>query len=267
MTFLQAAVLGLVQGLCEFLPVSSSGHLVLLQRMFGITEGALFFSVMLHIGTLFAVLIAFRRTIWKILCHPFQKLLGYVVLATLPTVVITLIFGSWFESMYDGSVLGVSFLITSLILWLSEAVSRRNAEKKRPIKGLAEMRPMDAVAIGCMQGVAVLPGVSRSGSTISAALMCGLDRSFAAEFSFLMSIPAILGSALLEGIDLVQAGFGSVEWGPVLVGMAVAFAAGWFSINWMLKLIKKGGLKWFGVYTAVLGALIIFDGLVTHLYF
>lgn len=267
MTILQAAVLGLVQGLCEFLPVSSSGHLVLLQRIFGLTEGALFFSVMLHIGTLFAVLIAFRHTIWQIIRHPFSKLLGYIILATVPTVIIALLFGDWFEAMYGGSVLGVSFLITSLILWLSDAVERYYAQRKKTPNGLKEMRPGHAIAIGCVQGVAVLPGVSRSGSTISAALMCGLDRSFAAEFSFLMSIPAILGSAVLEGADLLKSGVGSVDWGPVLVGMAVAFASGWVSIRFMLRLIKKGGLKWFGIYTAVLGVLIIFDGAVTHFFF
>ena len=261
MSILQAIVLGIVQGLCEFLPVSSSGHLVLLQRIFGIEEGALFFTTMLHVGTLVAVFAAFWPTIWKMIKKPISKYPGYIILATLPTVVVALLAKDFIESSFGGQYLGYGFLLTALILWLTGRLPRGK-------KGLSEMRPGHAVAMGCMQGVAILPGISRSGSTIAGGLFCGLDRDFAAQFSFLMSIPAILGSVVLEGKDLLTGAAAiQVEWLPVLVGMAFAAVSGYIAIKFMLRLLHKGKLGGFSIYLLVLGALVLCDQYIFHVFF
>ena len=260
MNVLQAALLGLVQGLCEFLPVSSSGHLVLFQKIFGLSEGTLFFDTMLHVATLFAVLWAFRHTILDILRHPLGKLPRYVVLATVPTVLITLLLKDFFTDAYGGGLLGWGFLLTSLILFLTGRVPKGD-------RTISSMGPKEAVLIGAAQGLAVLPGVSRSGSTIAGGLFCGLDRDFAAEFSFLMSIPAILGAAVLQAADAAKEGLSGVSAAPLLVGMVVAFASGFFAIRWMLSLIKKGKLRPFAIYTLALGALVLLDQYALHVFF
>ena len=157
-----AMLLGLVQGLCEFLPISSSGHLLLLQKMFGITEGQLFFTVMLHIGTLAAVLIVYRKMIWKLLRHPFQKTVLYLIVAIIPTVIVALLFKKvspfdrFYEAAEQGKYLGVCFLITSALLNAAELFERPRSRRRK----LQNMQFKDAVAVGCMQGVGVLPGVS-----------------------------------------------------------------------------------------------------------
>lgn len=261
MNILQGAILGLVQGLTEFLPVSSSGHLVLLQKIFGISEGTLFFSIMLHVGTLIAVCVVYRRQIWEMLKHPFQKKVGMLLLALIPTVVIALLFNDFFEAAYGGAYLGLGFLLTALILTVSERLRVKNA------KTIQSMKWYDALFIGTVQGVAILPGVSRSGSTIAGALFSGLDRDSAADFSFLLSIPAILGSVVLEVPDVLRAGFSSIDWGPVLVGMAIAALTGYFAVRLMLRLIKKKKLWPFAVYVAVLGVLVLLDQFVFHLFF
>ena len=263
MSVFQAALLGLVQGLCEFLPVSSSGHLVLLQNIFGITEGALFFNTMLHLGTLFAVAFAFRKTLGEMFRHPFRKYPMFIVLATVPAVLLTLLFRNFIEESYSGSLLGWGFLVTALLLAVTDRISARLSGKRR-IDG---MRPGHALLIGAAQGLAVFPGVSRSGATISGGLFCSLEREFAAEFAFMMSIPAILGAAVLQGADVIKAGIGSVDWLPVIVGMVAAFFSGLLAINWMLKIVKKGKLGWFALYTGILGALVLIDRYATHLFF
>lgn len=268
MTIIQAVILGLVQGLCEFLPVSSSGHLLLLQNIFGITEGQTFFTVMLHLGTLLAVLIVYRKTILEILRHPFQKLTGYLLLATVPTVLIAILFkkvspfSGFYEKAEAGKYLGVCFLITSALLIAAEKLRVRG--KRR---GLSAMRPKDALIIGAMQGLGTLSGVSRSGSTIAGALFSGLNRKAAADFSFLLSIIAIAGGAVLEIPDALEQGLSNIPWIPLIIGMIVAFLTGLFAIRLMLRVIKKKKLVWFAVYTAVLGILIILDQLVFHLFF
>ena len=268
MTILQAVILGLVQGLCEFLPVSSSGHLLLLQTIFGISEGQTFFTVMLHLGTLLAVLIVYRKTILELLKHPFQKLTGYLILATVPTILIAVLFkkvppfSSFYEKAEAGTYLGICFLITSALLIAADRVRARGKRRS-----LDRMRPKDALIIGAMQGLGTLSGVSRSGSTIAGALFSGLNRKAAADFSFLLSIIAILGGAVLEIPDAIEQGMSDIPWLPLIIGMIVAFLTGLFAIRLMLKVIKKKKLTWFAVYTAVLGVFVILDQLVLHLFF
>ena len=269
MTIWIAMLLGLVQGICEFLPVSSSGHLVLLQNMFGITEGAMFFSVMLHLATLVAVLIVYWDLVWKLVRHPVNKTVGLLLLALVPTVVLALLFKkvepfkTFYANAEAGQYLGFCFLITSALLLISDKV-HPGKNKGRKLK---EMSVRDALIIGGMQGVGVMPGVSRSGSTISGALFAGLNRKAAADFSFLLSIPSILGGAVLEIPDALEQGIGTIHWTAVVAGMLVAGMTGYFAIRLMLTAIKKKKLWGFAVYTAVLGALVLVDQFVTHLFF
>ncbi len=266
MAVLIALLLGLVQGLCEFLPVSSSGHLYLVSRL---TQGAVgegyfgtLFTVMLHVATLIAVLFVYKDQVLSILRHPIQKLTLHLIIATLPTVAIALILkkfealDAWLDA---GNFLGFSFLLTAIFLTVSELLTRR----RKPRKSIKTMRWTDALAIGGMQAIGVLPGVSRSGSTIAGALTCGLDRKSAADFSFLMSIPAILGGLVLELYKTVKdptalEGVLTLQfWGLMLLAMLVAAISGYFAVRFMIKLVTKKGLLGFAIYTAVLGVVVI----------
>ena len=264
-----AMLLGLVQGLCEFLPISSSGHLLLLQKMFGIAEGQLFFTVMLHIGTLAAVLIVYRKMIWTLLRHPFQKTVLYLIVAIIPTVIVALLFKKvspfdrFYEAAEQGKYLGVCFLITSALLNAAELFERPRSRRRK----LQNMQLKDAVAVGCMQGVGVLPGVSRSGSTIVGALFTGLDRKAAADFSFLLSIPSIVGGAVLEIPDAIRQGVSDIPWLAVIVGMVTAGVTGYLAIRLMLAAIRKKKLWGFALYTGLLGVAVLLDQFIFHFFF
>lgn len=276
-----AMLLGFVQGLCEFLPVSSSGHLLLIQRMFGITEGAMFFSIMLHLATLVAVCVVYFDTLLKLIKKPISKTVGLLILAVLPTVLIALLFkkvapfSTFYEAAERGEYLGYCFLLTAILLTISDFVKPRarkssaegEARKRNKGRKIKNMRVSDALIIGGMQGVGVLPGVSRSGSTISGALFAGLNRKAAADFSFLLSIPAILGGAVLEIPEALSAGEIGIHWTCIVAGMLVAGMTGYFAIRLMLAAIKKKKLWGFAIYTAVLGILILVDQFVTHRFF
>ena len=269
MTIWIAMLLGLVQGLCEFLPVSSSGHLLLLSRIFGITEGAMFFTVMLHIATLAAVLIVYWDMVWKLIRRPVNKTVGLLILALAPTVVLALLFkkvepfAAFYQNAENGQYLGVCFLITTALLVVSDRIAIP-AKRQRKLK---QMGVKDALVIGGLQGVGVLPGVSRSGSTISGALFSGLTRKAAADFSFLLSIPSIVGGAVLEIPDAIAQGVGDIHWTCVVAGMLVAGVTGYFAIRFMLRVIKGKKLWGFGAYTAALGIFVLLDQLVLHLWF
>jgi undecaprenyl-diphosphatase len=257
MTILQGIILGIVQGLTEFLPVSSSGHLVLLQRLFSIDEGTLFFTTMVHVGTLVAVVVIFKDDIWDMLKKPFQKLSIYIVIATLPTIVIALLLKDFVEAAFNtGSSLGIGFIITGTLLWLVES-------KKPGQKILKDMKGKHAIIMGIAQGAAIFPGVSRAGSTITGGLFQGLDRRFAAKFSFLMSIPAILGSLVFQFKDLTQVeSLGAL--GPVILGSVAAGISGYFAIKLMMDLIAKKSLKIFSIYVYILGAFVLVDQFILH---
>ena len=262
MNLLQAIILGIVQGLTEFLPISSSGHLVLLQNVFGITEPTLIFDTSVHLGTLIAVFAVFKDDIISLLKKPFQKLTGLLIAATIPTAVIGILFKDTFEQLFrTGSTLGFEFIITGVILlWSGSLKSGR--------KGVRETSYLDAVFIGVMQGAAIPPAISRSGLTISGALFRNFDRDFAARFSFLLSIPAILGATVFQAKDILEAGGGSgIGVGALLAGSLAAALAGYVSIKYMLQILKKGKLKFFAYYVFILGAFVILDQYVTHIFF
>jgi undecaprenyl-diphosphatase len=285
MSILTALILGVTQGITEFLPVSSSGHLVLFQRIFKISEPALLFDTLVHGGTLIAVFAVLRRDIWEILKRPFQPLTAWLVIATLPAVVIALLFKDAIEAAFEsGAFLGFAFLITSALLLLAELLSRRpdrresaggpanklEAFYKRRKKG--NMNWLDALIIGLLQGVAIIPGISRSGSTLSGALFRKLNRDFAARFSFLLSIPAILGALVLQlikgaGPEAAGGAAGGIGAAALIAGTLSAALVGFFSIRLMLKIVRERSLVGFSIYTAILGLLVFTDQFITHVFF
>lgn len=268
----EALVLGIAQGLSEFLPISSSGHLLILEKA-GIGQENLFFNVMLHVGTLFAVLIALRKTWVPLVAQPFLalrpkrkskanikknfeyqdvfggvlplKIDGYVLLACVPTVAFAFLFKLLFPSLLDGKLLGCGFVLTSLLLYLSENF---NSTKS------ALLSPKTSILTGVLQGIAVLPGVSRSGATISTLTIQGIDKQAATTFSFLLSIPIIIGSALYESLDLISGKVAiSISPWAIIVGMISAFLSGLLAIKFFLKLIQKHSITGFAIYTLLLG--------------
>jgi len=259
MNFLQAFSLGAVQGLTEFLPVSSSGHLVLLQNIFGLKENVLTFDIAVHFATMLAVIAVFWKDILGILKKPFAKLTWLLVIGTLPAVLVGLTLKKTVEGLFEGGrTLGLEFIATGVILWLVESV--RKGDKK-----LEGTSPLDALWIGAAQAVAILPAVSRSGLTIAGALFRGLDREFAAKFSFLLSIPAILGAVVLDVPDAlheVQAsGTVGIPTLSLVVGMTTALAFGFIAIKWMIAVLTRGSLRGFAVYVVLLGLLVLVDQL------
>ncbi|GHV10878.1 undecaprenyl-diphosphatase 3 [Spirochaetia bacterium] len=278
MSIFEAILLGAIQGITEFLPVSSSGHLVLFQKILGISEPALFFDTMVHVGTLAAVFIILWKDILDILRKPVQPLTGYLILATLPAVIVALAGKNLIEAAFaSGSFLGFAFLITAALLVGSEFLSRRTRAGSPDgggLKGKNDIRWPDALVIGILQGVAVIPGVSRSGATLSGALSRRLNRDFAARFSFLLSIPAILGALVLQVKDLADPGGlaesatgGGIGTLPIIAGTLVAAVVGFFSVRLMLKIVRERSLLGFAVYTGILGLLVLIDQAGTHLFF
>ena len=250
MGILESIVLGIVQGLTEFLPVSSSGHLVLLQNIFGFSEPQLFLDTMLHFGTLVAVVVV----LWKNILDLFRKpiMLVYLVIATIPAIIVTLLFKDFIESTFSGLYLGYGFLLTAIFLTLAEILSNRIPRKHK-------MNGGSALAMGAMQAIALFPAVSRSGSTIAGGLVCGITRKEAATFSFLMSIPAILGSVVLQGYEIIKEKAIPTELLSTIIGMVCAAVAGYFAIKFMIALVSKKRLYGFAIYVAILGILVLLD--------
>lgn len=271
LTYSKAIILGLVQGLAEFLPISSSGHLALLQHFFGISgDDVLLFTVLLHMGTLVSVFIVYWKDIValvlelfycigdiikgrgpRINANPTRKLGFMIIVATIPTAVIGLLFNDTFEGFYSNMiVVGVALLFTGTILWIAERFGKND-------KHIDEMKFTHAVIVGTMQGIAITPGISRSGSTLFGGLISGLERDFAVKFAFLISIPSILGSFVLEVPDAIKSGTDGMSLGPVLVGVAVAALSGLFAIKAMIKIVSGKKLTLFSFYTWALGIAVI----------
>ena len=238
----QAIILGIVQGLTEFLPVSSSGHLVLFENIFG-TGANLFMTIALHLGSLFAVVVIFWKDILYIIKHPFCDLSKKLVIATIPTVIIVLFFKTFIEDSFNGNFFLVGFVITAFLLMITEIVVKK-VEDKKPISNKV------AIIMGIAQGIATLPGVSRSGSTICAGLLCGENRESVAKFSFLMSIPIIVASCVYE--ILFTSTVSTISILPIIVGMIFAFIFAILAIKLMLKLIKKVEFTYFAIYLVIL---------------
>ena len=245
MSLLEAIILGLIQGISEFLPVSSSGHLLVFHHIFGITtEDNLTFIIVLNMGSLMPLLFVFRKDVWALIKKPFQRTTALLIIATIPLVLVTLLFEDFIESAFHMvRWLPVGFIITGVVLLLSDKL-------KKNYKNMGDISLLDAVLIGIAQAFAVFPGVSRSGSTITATMARSVNRESAAKFSFLMSIPAAIGaivfriSRIVSDTELVE-GLNFVNLGA---GFITAAVTGYFAINFMLAIVKKAKLKYFALY-------------------
>lgn len=259
MSILHSALLGIIQGLGEFLPVSSSGHLLLSRIFLGIqtdTPAMKMLDILLHAGTLFPVLIVFRKEWTDMILHPVRnKTLLLLLIASLPTLGIYLAAKKLFPSVNgfavfdNGWFLGTSFLITSLFLLICDRLSVRKAKDTAGRIGIVQ-----AVVMGLFQGIGMIPGISRSGSTILGGVSTGLNKKTAAKFSFMMSAPAIAGSLLMEGKDaLEQEYFSQIDLIPAIVGVLLAAVVGYLAIRFMLRIITMVPLSWFAFYLALIG--------------
>ncbi|MDY4131299.1 MAG: undecaprenyl-diphosphate phosphatase [Treponema sp.] len=271
MSMIQGIVLGVFQGIAEFLPISSSGHLAVLQHLFGLEDVPLLFDVFLHLATLLSVVLFFRKKIWELLCSfarilvpakktdevqienqkENKKYILAIILATIVTGIMGVISSKFVENV-PVRFICAGFIVTAVLLVLSSVVEKKSGiisgDEKKSVTWI------QALIIGFAQGVGTLPGISRSGSTISGALFCGVPRSRAGEFSFIVSIPAILGAFILEAKDLGEVA-SSIGFDVVIAGCAAAFASGYLSLTWLMKLIKKGRLEWFACYLVPAGVL------------
>lgn len=246
---LKALILGTVQGLTEFLPVSSTGHLLLGRKFLGLSEAGLFLDTMLHLGTLLAVVAIFWDDIIYMIKRPFSKLTLLIIVGTIPTAIIGLSFQDFFEEISKtGVTVGWEFLITGAILWVAD-----NMKKKGHKKNIDQISFKDTLIIGTLQGAAILPAISRSGLTIAGALFRSIDKQAAARFSFLLSLPAILGAVVLQGTKLVGGQVEAIGLLPLLMGTIAAALSGYVAIKWMLAILQRGSLKIFSIYVWILG--------------
>ena len=262
MNTLETLILGIVQGLTEFLPVSSSGHLELVKAIFGSDyekQQGLLVTITLHAATALSTLFVFRRDIVSILFDLLQFKKGEslnftikIVISMIPAVIIGLFFEDFISTLFDGKIalVGAMLIITALVLCLADRVKENNKK----------LNYSNALSIGLAQAIAILPGISRSGTTIALAVLLKIDRDKAARFSFLMVIPLIIGSmtkSILDG-DLTHE---STALFPLIVGFLSAFITGVFACQWMLALVKKSQLKYFSIYCVVIGFIAIFQSL------
>ncbi|MCL2484053.1 MAG: undecaprenyl-diphosphate phosphatase [Firmicutes bacterium] len=262
MTIIEALILGAVQGITEFLPVSSSGHLLMFSELFGIETDFVFFSIVVHVATLLAVLIVFRKKVLWLVKNPFSKEAMFLVLATIPAALVGVLFSDILETVFYGSFYIVGFVITAVVLFIGEWC--RGCTPLQPA-GRWGQRPLQSVIVmGIAQAFAVLPGISRSGTTITAGILFGKTKEEAAEFSFLMAIPIILGGLFFELIKLVGVhpqmnpngaicGLPpTIDFAPLLFGFISAFLFGMLAINLMLRVVKTKSFKPFIVYLVLL---------------
>lgn len=254
MTSFEALLIGAIQGLTEFLPVSSSGHLVILQNLLGVREQPLTFAVLVHMGTLISVFLAFRQDIAAILRKPFTKLTYLIIVGCIPAGLAGYFLAPYVEKAFESLlVVGLGLIFTGFILQISERLAVNNIIAKE----VRETTYLDVFFIGLMQALAIIPGISRSGSTIAAGLLAGLDREFAARFSFLLSIPVILGAGLFELQDLLADGLELTNSVPYLIGVIAAALFGLLAIKVVMKLVKNGRLAFFSYYVWLLGFLVL----------
>lgn len=266
MTWIEALILGLIQGLTEYLPVSSSGHLAIGQALFGMNDGAdnLMFTVAVHVATILSTIVILWSEIDWILKGLFKfklndetKYVLNIIVSMIPVGVVGLLFKDQVEEFFGSGLLlvGCCLLITAALLTFSYYAKPRQKE---------HISMKDAFIIGLAQAIAVLPGVSRSGSTIATGLMLGNKKESLAQFSFLMVIPPILGEALLDVMKMIKGEdvMGGIEALPLMVGFVSAFLAGCVACKWMINIVKRGKLIYFGVYCAIIGVITIICSLI-----
>ena len=278
MTFLEAILLGILQGLTEFLPISSSGHLVLAQTFLGLKEPLVFFDVMLHVGTLAAVLVVYRDAIWKLTTGGLSTLtdtqfwrqprstfnastelrfIGLILLGSIPTGVIAVLFKTELESFFhEVRLVSVMLILTGVILQLPRLRKQGVDNSDTPT---GKLRAWHAPLIGIAQGCAITPGISRSGTTISLALFFGIPAKTAAEYSFLLSIPAILGAVVLKIRDIEET---TIPFYIVGAGMLAAFIVGYIALRFLLVVLNRGKFSLFSYYCIALGLISLLVALI-----
>lgn len=278
MSYIEAIVLGIVQGLTEFLPVSSSGHLLMLQHFFGIeADSVLIFTLLLHVGTLISVFFCYWNDIWELIKElfitigdlvkgkglrlserPVRKLGVMIIVASIPTAIIGILFEDMFEGFYETLLpTGVGLLFTGVLLWIAQ-------NNKKNTTDIKDMTFKQALAVGTMQGIAICPGISRSGSTLFGGLKTGLQRDFAVKFAFLVSIPSILGSLIFEGGSDAMASVVGTSMGPVIAGCIAAAISGVLAIKTMITVVRKLSLRYFSIYVWLVGTALIIYTLVNR---
>ena len=280
MTIWDGLFQGIIQGTTEFLPISSDGHLTLYQHLTGNSgEGALFFNLMLHLGTLVAVFVAYHKDIWELIRTFFamigdiftgkftfktkdenRRMIFMLFLACVPLLAFLPV-KDWVTTITEDNdivVEGLCFLWTAALLFLASKCVKGK-------KTASKMRVRDALIVGVFQGTAIMPGISRSGSTISSSLLLGFSKEYCVKFSFILGIPAILGASLLEAKDAIESGV-VIEWAPVLIGMLTAAVVGYLCIRLIQYLVASDRFILFSCYTAVLGAVVLVAGILEHLW-
>lgn len=252
MTIWQALVLGLVQGVTEFLPISSSGHLVILQQWFGFTESHLSFTIFIHLATLIAILLFFGRTLFAVTRREWLM----VVVGTLPAVAVGFLFKDQIEALFIADAfIGIEMIISGLICFYIDYRVKHPMVKTVSEEGLS---PLKSLVIGAAQAVSIIPAISRSGSTVAASMAVGLNREAAFRYSFLLAIPALAGAGVLQMKDMAETGgFGQIEVLPFVVGGIAALVAGILSLSLFRYVINSAQMKWFGWYCVVLGCVLV----------
>jgi undecaprenyl-diphosphatase len=261
---IQAIILGIAQGLTEFIPVSSSAHLALIPWFFGWGPSGLLFDTMLHWGTLLAMLFVFWRDYlaligaWfrsithRSLADPNARLAWFIIIGSIPAVILGFLFQDYVESLFaDAQLVGFLLLITAIILAVSELVAGRQQQPRT----LEQMNWLDSILIGLAQALALAPGISRSGSTIATGLGRGIRRDLAARFSFLLGTPIIFGAGLLQLVEVLSSDASEFtnQWVPIVVGFIAAAVAGTFAITFLLRYLRSHSLYVFSVYCVLLG--------------
>lgn len=248
MNLLEAILLGILQGLTEFLPISSSGHLVLAEHLLGVTTPGLLFEVVVHLGSLFSILIVFRKDLLDLLqslgTKQTQHFILTIIVGTIPAVLVGLLFKGWFESAFNDIMLVAgALLFTGFTLIITRFIKPRGIELTIPI----------GLAIGIAQAMAITPGISRSGITITTALFLGIAGPQAARFSFLLAIPAIIGAGLLMSLDLYSTGLGEILTLSMIVAFFSSLLVGIIALKWLMKTLRSSQFHWFGVYCLLIG--------------
>ncbi len=263
MNWIEALILGIIQGLTEFLPISSSGHLELGSVLFGLQDPHAFFTfnIMVHGATFMSVLVVFRKDIFALIVNLLQlkwnaetKFVLMLLASAIPVAITGLLFEEQIESIFQGRVIfvGCMLLLTATLLFLTRFAPGKTRDLKMK----------DALIIGLAQTIAILPGISRSGATISTALLLGIERKKAVRFSFLMVLIPIFGANFLKLIKLSSETAGpALDMTPLIIGTIAAFAAGLFACKWMLAIVAKGKIEYFAIYCLVIGLTAIIAGL------
>ncbi len=284
MTLLQSIFMGFIQGMTEFLPVSSSGHLALFRALFNInTDTGIVFDILLHLGTLLAIFVVYYKDIWELICNgfgllydiicnffiwimrligkdksyhcilstPYRRFVLLIIISTIPTGIMGVIGKDFVESASSTALIpGICLIITSILLFISDRISEGQ-------KNATTATYKNSIFVGISQGFATLPGLSRSGTTITACLLCGFEREFAVKYSFIMSIPAVLGAAVLELKDISQEAISHSDMINYLAGMAVAAIVGYICIKTMLVIVRNKKFTFFSIYCLIVGIIAI----------